>query len=591
MILLLGLGEMALVNWQWQNGHVQIGRLLYLEPEIAVEMQCISMVHVCRWRSLNRSLERVSRVQDAPAGEGGLQVDSVTEVQPEMLGEDQDRGWGLTQMDTADPVSVPDPAPVLSLTPLDLPSEPLPASPSSAPSPPPDASAEPAAGAAPAASRPAVSGGSPGPVPAPASPGADGNGTDRYAGAGLAESDPTRGVNPDPSESSGAGAEVLLMSPTSCAEKNRDPDRLFEGLTDVPDVQDAETGVAAEFDPFSVALEEGGSGAALLCAPLPRGADEAVPGAAPVPLSDTFEDAGGADEAPSVSALPEAGPAETNPEPRDSAAPGGGLGGDPSGTLVDSADLLMEERPCPSVDLPGEGSRGEGLSEPLGSDKDRTGSSQEGGDRPSSLPAEGGCPPAEPGSEEVLEEVPAGASPPSSPAGPPGRLGSGSGFGLGSQEGSRGVVDLTGDETDDEGLEEIFLLESPMRVEGSGGREGFSDPILGDPAPVPTASGVTSAGKGWPGDARTGEGLAEGELGEVSGEVSEEVEVVDERKGWFEVSANTNRMHFHGAEDGSRPLGLNLPMELLLMEGVSATVEALLLAVEKRWVGKACCQI
>ena len=32
---------------------------------------------------------------------------------------------------------------------------------------------------------------------------------------------------------------------------------------------------------------------------------------------------------------------------------------------------------------------------------------------------------------------------------------------------------------------------------------------------------------------------------------------------WFEVSAHTNRVHFHAAADGSAPLGLSLPLELL----------------------------
>lgn len=30
---------------------------------------------------------------------------------------------------------------------------------------------------------------------------------------------------------------------------------------------------------------------------------------------------------------------------------------------------------------------------------------------------------------------------------------------------------------------------------------------------------------------------------------------------WFEVGPHTGRLHFHGAADGSRPLGLNAPLE------------------------------
>lgn len=36
---------------------------------------------------------------------------------------------------------------------------------------------------------------------------------------------------------------------------------------------------------------------------------------------------------------------------------------------------------------------------------------------------------------------------------------------------------------------------------------------------------------------------------------------------WFEVSPFTNRVHFHAAQDGSRPLRLSLPMEALLFDG------------------------
>ena len=37
---------------------------------------------------------------------------------------------------------------------------------------------------------------------------------------------------------------------------------------------------------------------------------------------------------------------------------------------------------------------------------------------------------------------------------------------------------------------------------------------------------------------------------------------------WFEVSAHTGRVHFHGASDGSAPAGLSLPMELLQVRGI-----------------------
>ena len=37
---------------------------------------------------------------------------------------------------------------------------------------------------------------------------------------------------------------------------------------------------------------------------------------------------------------------------------------------------------------------------------------------------------------------------------------------------------------------------------------------------------------------------------------------------WFEVSAHTGRVHFHGAPDGSAPEGLSLPMELLQVRSI-----------------------
>ena len=49
---------------------------------------------------------------------------------------------------------------------------------------------------------------------------------------------------------------------------------------------------------------------------------------------------------------------------------------------------------------------------------------------------------------------------------------------------------------------------------------------------------------------------------------------------WFEVSQNTNRVHFNGAMDGSRPLGMSLPMELLEMPGLPALLAELLPALD-----------
>ena len=54
---------------------------------------------------------------------------------------------------------------------------------------------------------------------------------------------------------------------------------------------------------------------------------------------------------------------------------------------------------------------------------------------------------------------------------------------------------------------------------------------------------------------------------------------------WLEVSAHTGRVHFHAAEDGGNPLGLSLPLELLLVppeEGMPATLEVLIGALERR---------
>lgn len=52
---------------------------------------------------------------------------------------------------------------------------------------------------------------------------------------------------------------------------------------------------------------------------------------------------------------------------------------------------------------------------------------------------------------------------------------------------------------------------------------------------------------------------------------------------WFEVSATTGRIHFHGSADGSALLGLSLPAETLLARnGPSPLLEELLDVVDKR---------
>jgi hypothetical protein len=50
----------------------------------------------------------------------------------------------------------------------------------------------------------------------------------------------------------------------------------------------------------------------------------------------------------------------------------------------------------------------------------------------------------------------------------------------------------------------------------------------------------------------------------------------------FEVSAHTGRVHFHLAEDGSNPLGLSLPLDLLLMAGTPSSLRDLLAALDNR---------
>jgi hypothetical protein len=51
---------------------------------------------------------------------------------------------------------------------------------------------------------------------------------------------------------------------------------------------------------------------------------------------------------------------------------------------------------------------------------------------------------------------------------------------------------------------------------------------------------------------------------------------------WFEVSAHTNRLHYHLAPDGSRPLGLNVPMESLLLPE-EGTLQQLAAAWASAW--------
>lgn len=51
---------------------------------------------------------------------------------------------------------------------------------------------------------------------------------------------------------------------------------------------------------------------------------------------------------------------------------------------------------------------------------------------------------------------------------------------------------------------------------------------------------------------------------------------------WFEVSAHTNRVHFHADKDGSQPLGLSLPIGCLQGSETAASVQDLLEAVDER---------
>lgn len=54
---------------------------------------------------------------------------------------------------------------------------------------------------------------------------------------------------------------------------------------------------------------------------------------------------------------------------------------------------------------------------------------------------------------------------------------------------------------------------------------------------------------------------------------------------WFEVSPHTSRVYFHLAEDGSQPLGLSLPLDLLRMppQPPPASIVELLEAAEARF--------
>ena len=52
---------------------------------------------------------------------------------------------------------------------------------------------------------------------------------------------------------------------------------------------------------------------------------------------------------------------------------------------------------------------------------------------------------------------------------------------------------------------------------------------------------------------------------------------------FLQVSEHTTRVHFHGAEDGSQPLGASLPLEALLPAcQPSAAAATLLAAVQTR---------
>ena len=52
---------------------------------------------------------------------------------------------------------------------------------------------------------------------------------------------------------------------------------------------------------------------------------------------------------------------------------------------------------------------------------------------------------------------------------------------------------------------------------------------------------------------------------------------------WFEVSAHTSRVHFHGSDDGTALLGLSMPMGMLQGTTLSASLQDLLHALETRY--------
>jgi hypothetical protein len=52
---------------------------------------------------------------------------------------------------------------------------------------------------------------------------------------------------------------------------------------------------------------------------------------------------------------------------------------------------------------------------------------------------------------------------------------------------------------------------------------------------------------------------------------------------WFEVSGHTNRLHYHLAPDGSKPLGLNLPLEWLSLPEEQGNLQQLVHAWEAAW--------
>ena len=51
---------------------------------------------------------------------------------------------------------------------------------------------------------------------------------------------------------------------------------------------------------------------------------------------------------------------------------------------------------------------------------------------------------------------------------------------------------------------------------------------------------------------------------------------------WFEVSAHSGRIHFHTAEDGSQPVGLSVPIEMLQSAELAPTLTDFLSIVQHR---------